>query len=103
MYKNEGDLVLRDLKTDQSGQYHCKASSLTGTIKSQPALLTILGKCRINSYNRLGNKHHRHLRLNSLMAQMDIYFGLDSSFSRLKNGRRETIMRDDINLTPLKL
>ncbi|XP_062869130.1 cartilage intermediate layer protein 1 [Trichomycterus rosablanca] len=44
IHKNEGDLVLRHLKPEQAGQYYCKASSLTGTIKSHPALLTVLAK-----------------------------------------------------------
>ncbi|XP_067086199.1 cartilage intermediate layer protein 1 [Osmerus mordax] len=43
-YKYEEDLVLRDLKPEQSGRYHCKASSLTGSIKSSPALLTVVAK-----------------------------------------------------------
>ncbi|MFT7798734.1 cartilage intermediate layer protein 1-like [Arapaima gigas] len=44
VYKYEGDLVLRDLKPEQTGLYHCKASSDTGSIKSSPAFLTVLAK-----------------------------------------------------------
>ncbi|XP_023699974.2 cartilage intermediate layer protein 1 isoform X1 [Paramormyrops kingsleyae] len=43
-YKYEEDLVLRDLKPKQSGQYYCKASSDTGSIKSSPAFLTVFDK-----------------------------------------------------------
>lgn len=44
LYKYEEDLVLRDLKPKQSGQYYCKASSDTGSIKSSPAFLTVFGR-----------------------------------------------------------
>ncbi|KAK2869120.1 hypothetical protein Q7C36_000991 [Tachysurus vachellii] len=44
LYKNELDLVLRDLKPEHTGMYYCKANSLTGTIKSSPAFLTVLAK-----------------------------------------------------------
>ncbi|KAK3533558.1 hypothetical protein QTP70_023445, partial [Hemibagrus guttatus] len=44
LYKYEGDLVLRDLKPEHTGMYYCKANSLTGTIKSDPAFLTVLAK-----------------------------------------------------------
>ncbi|XP_030640805.1 cartilage intermediate layer protein 1 [Chanos chanos] len=44
VYKYDEDLVLRDLRPEQSGQYYCKASSLTGSIKSSPALLTVFAK-----------------------------------------------------------
>lgn len=43
VYKYEEDLVLRDLKPEQSGHYYCKTSSSAGSIKSSPALLTVLG------------------------------------------------------------
>ncbi|XP_056132845.1 cartilage intermediate layer protein 1 [Lampris incognitus] len=42
VYKYEEDLVLKDLKPEQSGQYHCKSSSPAGSIKSSPASLTVL-------------------------------------------------------------
>uniref|UniRef100_A0A3Q3MKV2 Cartilage intermediate layer protein 2 n=1 Tax=Labrus bergylta TaxID=56723 RepID=A0A3Q3MKV2_9LABR len=42
VYKYEEDLVLRDLKLEQSGQYYCKTSSPAGSIKSSPALLTVI-------------------------------------------------------------
>lgn len=45
-YKYDEDLILRDLKTELSGQYHCKATSLTGSIKSTSAVLTVFGKCK---------------------------------------------------------
>ncbi|KAK7889252.1 hypothetical protein WMY93_024812 [Mugilogobius chulae] len=41
VYKYEEDLVLRDLKPEQSGHYYCKTSSSAGSIKSSPALLTL--------------------------------------------------------------
>ena len=43
VYKYEEDLVLWDLKPEQSGQYFCKTSSSTGSIKSSPAFLTVIG------------------------------------------------------------
>lgn len=43
VYKYEEDLVLRDLKPEQSGQYYCKTSSPAGSIKSSPAFLTVIG------------------------------------------------------------
>ncbi len=46
IYKYDEDLMLRDLKPEQSGQYHCKATSLTGSIKSTSAVLTVFGKCK---------------------------------------------------------
>ncbi|KAB5559173.1 hypothetical protein PHYPO_G00025920 [Pangasianodon hypophthalmus] len=44
LYKYDGDLVLRDLKPEHTGMYYCKANSLTGTIKSNPAFLTVFEK-----------------------------------------------------------
>uniref|UniRef100_A0A8C6T5X9 Cartilage intermediate layer protein 2 n=1 Tax=Neogobius melanostomus TaxID=47308 RepID=A0A8C6T5X9_9GOBI len=44
VYKYEEDLVLRDLKLEQSGHYYCKTSSSAGSIKSSPALLTVIAK-----------------------------------------------------------
>ncbi|KAG8003568.1 Cartilage intermediate layer protein 1, partial [Nibea albiflora] len=44
VYKYEEDLVLRDLKPEQSGQYYCKTSSPAGSIKSSPSLLTVIAK-----------------------------------------------------------
>ncbi|XP_026202169.1 cartilage intermediate layer protein 1 [Anabas testudineus] len=44
VYKYEEDLVLRDLKLEQSGQYYCKTSSPAGSIKSSPASLTVIAK-----------------------------------------------------------
>lgn len=44
VYKYEEDLVLRDLKPEQSGEYFCKTSSPAGSIKSSPALLTVIAK-----------------------------------------------------------
>lgn len=44
VYKYEEELVLRDLKPEQSGQYYCKTSSPAGTIKSSPSILTVIGK-----------------------------------------------------------
>lgn len=44
MYKYEEELVLRDLKPEQSGQYYCKTSSPAGSIKSSPSVLTVIGK-----------------------------------------------------------
>uniref|UniRef100_A0AAV2KUV4 Ig-like domain-containing protein n=1 Tax=Knipowitschia caucasica TaxID=637954 RepID=A0AAV2KUV4_KNICA len=42
--KYEEDLVLRDLRPEQSGHYYCKTSSSAGSIKSAPALLTVIAK-----------------------------------------------------------
>lgn len=42
-YKYEEDLVLKDLRVKQSGQYYCKAVSQTGSIKSTTATLTVMG------------------------------------------------------------
>ncbi|XP_028857134.1 cartilage intermediate layer protein 1 isoform X2 [Denticeps clupeoides] len=44
VYKYEEDLVLRDLKPEQSGQYYCRAISQTGSIKSALASLTVIAK-----------------------------------------------------------
>lgn len=44
IFKYDEDLILRDLKPEQSGQYHCKATSLTGSIKSTSAVLTVFSK-----------------------------------------------------------
>ncbi|XP_008298562.1 cartilage intermediate layer protein 1 [Stegastes partitus] len=44
VYKYEEDLVLRDLKPEQSGQYYCKTSSPVGSIKSSAAVLTVIAK-----------------------------------------------------------
>ncbi|KAE8294338.1 Cartilage intermediate layer protein 1 [Larimichthys crocea] len=44
VYKYEEDLVLRNLKLEQSGHYYCKTSSPAGSIKSSPSLLTVIAK-----------------------------------------------------------
>ncbi|XP_034439383.1 cartilage intermediate layer protein 1 [Hippoglossus hippoglossus] len=44
VYKYEEDLVLRDLRMEQSGHYYCKTSSSAGSIKSTPASLTVIEK-----------------------------------------------------------
>ncbi|XP_034072081.1 cartilage intermediate layer protein 1 isoform X1 [Gymnodraco acuticeps] len=44
VYKYEEDLVLWDLKPEQSGLYYCKTSSSAGSIKSSAALLTVMAK-----------------------------------------------------------
>lgn len=44
LYKYEEDLVLRELKLEQSGQYYCKTSSPAGSVKSSPAVLTVIAK-----------------------------------------------------------
>ncbi|KAI1891723.1 hypothetical protein AGOR_G00146700 [Albula goreensis] len=44
VYKYAEELILRDLKPAQMGQYHCKATSEAGSIKSSPAFLTVLAK-----------------------------------------------------------
>uniref|UniRef100_A0A665T4K1 Cartilage intermediate layer protein 2 n=1 Tax=Echeneis naucrates TaxID=173247 RepID=A0A665T4K1_ECHNA len=49
VYKYEEDLVLRDLKLEQAGQYYCKTSSPAGSIKSSPASLTVIGTPACNS------------------------------------------------------
>uniref|UniRef100_A0A4W5RF29 Cartilage intermediate layer protein 2 n=1 Tax=Hucho hucho TaxID=62062 RepID=A0A4W5RF29_9TELE len=44
VFKYEEDLVLRDLKPEQTGHYYCKASSQTGSIKSSQAFLSVIAK-----------------------------------------------------------
>uniref|UniRef100_A0A3P8YXC6 Ig-like domain-containing protein n=2 Tax=Esox lucius TaxID=8010 RepID=A0A3P8YXC6_ESOLU len=44
VFKYEEDLVLRDLKPEQTGHYYCKASSQAGSIKSSPAFLTVIAR-----------------------------------------------------------
>ncbi|XP_037626566.1 cartilage intermediate layer protein 1 [Sebastes umbrosus] len=44
VHKYEDELVLWNLKPEQSGQYYCKTSSSAGSIKSSPALLTVIAK-----------------------------------------------------------
>ncbi|KAJ8277315.1 hypothetical protein GJAV_G00073880 [Gymnothorax javanicus] len=44
VYKYAEDLILRDLKPAQTGEYHCKATSEAGSIKSSPATVTVLAK-----------------------------------------------------------
>uniref|UniRef100_H3D6P4 Cartilage intermediate layer protein 2 n=1 Tax=Tetraodon nigroviridis TaxID=99883 RepID=H3D6P4_TETNG len=44
VYKYEEELVLRDLKPEQSGQYYCKTSSPAGAIKSSPSILTVIAR-----------------------------------------------------------
>lgn len=63
MYKYEEDLVLRDLKPEQSGQYYCKTSSSAGSIKSSPATLTVIGMFRLGSHIKkaIVSQHHHHI------------------------------------------
>ncbi|XP_028679265.2 cartilage intermediate layer protein 1 [Erpetoichthys calabaricus] len=42
-YNYDSTLVLRHLKRSQAGHYYCKATNEDGSIKSQPAKLTIFG------------------------------------------------------------
>ncbi|XP_034758119.2 cartilage intermediate layer protein 1-like isoform X1 [Acipenser ruthenus] len=42
LYKYDSTLVLRNLQMSQSGEYYCKASNDAGSIKSQPATLTVI-------------------------------------------------------------
>ncbi|KAK2853962.1 hypothetical protein Q5P01_006623 [Channa striata] len=42
--QSESTLVLKDVQAGQAGEYHCRASGPSGTIKSKPATLKILGK-----------------------------------------------------------
>ncbi|MBN3309725.1 CILP1 protein, partial [Amia calva] len=44
VYKYDADLILRDLKPWQAGQYHCKVSNEMGAIKSSTAHLSIMAK-----------------------------------------------------------
>ncbi|KAL1023044.1 hypothetical protein UPYG_G00035740 [Umbra pygmaea] len=44
VWKYEEDLVLRDLRPEQSGHYYCKASSQAGSIKSSPAFLNVIAR-----------------------------------------------------------
>ncbi|KAM9409605.1 cartilage intermediate layer protein 1 isoform 1-T2 [Pholidichthys leucotaenia] len=41
---SESTLVLKDLRPEQAGEYYCKASGPTGSIKTKPASLKIVGK-----------------------------------------------------------
>lgn len=41
--QTEGTLVLRDLRPQQAGEYYCKASGASGTIKSKSATLKVIG------------------------------------------------------------
>ncbi len=42
---DNGSLILSELYRNDSGSYECTASNLYGEVTSQPALLTVLGKC----------------------------------------------------------
>ncbi|XP_061539886.1 cartilage intermediate layer protein 1 [Phycodurus eques] len=44
MYKYQEEIVLKDLKPEQAGQYYCKTSSSAGSIKSSPASLIVIAK-----------------------------------------------------------
>lgn len=37
-------LVLRNLRMDQAGEYYCRASNENGAIKSNPAILSVIGE-----------------------------------------------------------
>lgn len=41
--QSDSMLVLKDVRPQQAGDYHCKASSPAGAIKTKPASLTVLG------------------------------------------------------------
>nr|XP_015198795.1 PREDICTED: cartilage intermediate layer protein 1 [Lepisosteus oculatus] len=43
LLKYDSTLLLRNLKRNQAGEYYCKASNEAGSIKSQPATLTVQG------------------------------------------------------------
>lgn len=57
VYKYEEDLVLRDLKLEQAGQYYCKTSSPAGSIKSSPASLTVIGMYNIECLTEKVSEH----------------------------------------------
>nr|XP_060611599.1 cartilage intermediate layer protein 1 [Anolis sagrei ordinatus] len=44
LYKYKNNLLLKNLKADHSGQYLCKTSNEAGSVKSQVATLSIIGK-----------------------------------------------------------
>lgn len=44
LYKYKNNLILKNLKREQSGEYFCKASSAGGSAKSQVAKLAVIGK-----------------------------------------------------------
>ncbi|XP_059848388.1 cartilage intermediate layer protein 1 [Hypanus sabinus] len=46
--KNEGTLVLRDMKRWQEGEYYCNVTNGFGSIRSAPATLTVIAKGRPN-------------------------------------------------------
>ncbi|XP_017259797.1 cartilage intermediate layer protein 1 isoform X2 [Kryptolebias marmoratus] len=41
---SDSTLVLKDLRSEQAGEYYCRASGPSGAIKTKPATLKILGK-----------------------------------------------------------
>ncbi|XP_049573861.1 cartilage intermediate layer protein 1 [Syngnathus scovelli] len=41
---SESTLVLKNLHPEQAGEYYCRASGESGTIKTKPALLKVIGK-----------------------------------------------------------
>ncbi|TRZ23649.1 hypothetical protein HGM15179_003448 [Zosterops borbonicus] len=44
LYKYKNNLILKNLKREQSGEYFCKASSAGGSAKSQVAKLAVIGR-----------------------------------------------------------
>jgi len=44
LYKYKNNLILKNLRRDQSGEYFCKASSAGGSAKSQSAKLSVIGE-----------------------------------------------------------
>lgn len=40
---SESTLVLKNLRPEQAGEYYCRASALSSSIKTKPATLKVLG------------------------------------------------------------
>lgn len=44
IYRYKNNLILKNLNRGQAGEYFCKAVSDGGSAKSQPAMLSVIGK-----------------------------------------------------------
>lgn len=42
--QSESTLVLKDLHPEQAGEYYCRASGPSGSIKTKPATLNVVGE-----------------------------------------------------------
>lgn len=71
--QSESTLVLKDLHPEQAGEYYCRASSSSGTIKTKPATLKVIGEFLtvINKYTYICKDILNSQRCNSLFAEYD--------------------------------